>query len=64
MKRDWKEAREWCVSLPHDDPEALGIYMHWLYTRHIATKVDVEGEEGNKDYMPGEGPGIRGEAAR
>jgi len=28
----------------------VALYIHWLYTHEIVTKVDLHSEEGSKDY--------------
>jgi hypothetical protein len=50
----WTEAKERLVNLPEDDPSIFQIYVHLLYTNHIAVVSDKKtphGENGVQERL-------------
>ncbi|KAF2427729.1 hypothetical protein EJ08DRAFT_699467 [Tothia fuscella] len=40
LTNGWKEAQERCVKLPLQEPQHFHVYVHWLYSRMVATPED------------------------
>ncbi|KAK2754522.1 hypothetical protein FQN54_006923 [Arachnomyces sp. PD_36] len=40
MSSDWKESKSRVFALPNHDPEALQLYMQWLYTKMLPVKTE------------------------
>lgn len=51
MKGQWKESTEKLINLPNEESEIFAIYVHWIYSRTLPTRVDEPAAAGNEEYL-------------
>lgn len=49
LKQEWHEGKQRTVQLPEQDPETFNLYVQWLYSGRILSKVD--GAHGSVNYL-------------
>ncbi|CAK1360056.1 unnamed protein product [Cercospora beticola] len=47
MDKQWKEGQERKIGLPEDDPNTVGIYIEWLYTKRLGAYTDKDHKQWN-----------------
>lgn len=50
-KQEWLEESQEPIHLPEDDPDVFQVYLHWLYTNTLPTRINTSGWIGNAEYI-------------
>ncbi|OCL06071.1 hypothetical protein AOQ84DRAFT_411931, partial [Glonium stellatum] len=50
MKKEWTKCDDCILELPDDDPNAVQIYVAWLYCNRIFAQLEVGNTKVAKEY--------------